>query len=129
MQTNCVFQSIVILVHKAQEFHEHKPFLKLITSLMFPRWIARRPVQVNLVLITDRKTRQIQYLCFRFDKKKNKEKEEQKKNRRTCTNEMLLFMNIYFSKEIVKRSNSSIKLLCGVTRAYKVRLTNNCIEF
>lgn len=65
--------------------------------------------------ISDYKNLPIQYFYFSFDKK---EKTREKKII-TCTNEMLLFMNIYFSKEIVKRSNSLCKLLCDITQAYR----------
>lgn len=41
---------------------------------------------------------------------------------------MLLFMDIYFSKEIVKRSNSLCKLLCGVTQAYKIQTYKRLIH-
>lgn len=46
-------------------------------------------------------------------------KRKREKKKITCTNKMLLFMDIYFSKEIVKRSNSLCKLLCDITQAYR----------
>ena len=48
-----------------------------------------------------------------------KKRKRERKKIITCTNEMLLFMDIYFSKEIVKRSNSLCKLLCDITQAYR----------